>query len=319
MPNDRPSERRGDPQDVEYLRFGRFRIRRKASSVRIHDVMLKCVGFVGEVAHETASGIEGDLCGTGFLVSVGGAFGPFYYFVTAKHIVGDLNRKDLYILINKMHGGIATVECKEQWWTHPADRTADVAVTPFPYESRMYCASLELSVFATPEKLRQYNLGVGDEVYTVGLFSEAPGEQETVPMVRHGNVAMMPKQQIQTAMGYADVYLIEARSIGGISGSPVFIRQTLSLPITVTEKGEAALFGLGGSFCLGLMHGHWDIKESEMNSPIVANDPRHGVNMGIAIVVPAIKIVETLNRQELVAQRQKHDEDLFNKRTPSMD
>jgi hypothetical protein len=130
---------------------------------------------------------------------------------------------------------------------------------------------------------------------------------------------MLPREQIQTELGFADAYLIEARSIGGISGSPAFIRQTVQLPIHMSDIGEVAMQGLGGSFCLGLMHGHWDIKESEMNATHPVHDPMRGVNMGIGIVVPAIKIIETINRPELAAKRQLWDDSFPKRYSPSMD
>ena len=76
-----------------------------------------------------------------------------------------------------------------------------------------------------PERLANWNIGIGDEVHAVGLFSEAPGHQTNMPIVRVGNIPMMPTEQIQTDMGYADVYLVEARSLGGMSGSPVFVKR----------------------------------------------------------------------------------------------
>jgi hypothetical protein len=90
-----------------------------------------------------------------------------------------------------------------------------------------------------------------------------------MPIVRHGNIAMLPEEQIQTEMGYADVHLIEARSIGGLSGSPVFVRTS-----------EAEKDSHRGIQLLGVMHGHWEIKESELNKPTLVHD-RRGVNLGI--------------------------------------
>jgi hypothetical protein len=125
-----------------------------------------------------------------------------------------------------------------------------------------------------------------------------------MPIIRHGNIAMMPKEQIQTELGYADVYLIEARSLGGLSGSPVFVRPTICTAIPDNQWGLKHNFSYGhGATLLGLMHGHWDVKESEMNKAFFTHDRKHGVNYGIAIVVPAYKIVETLNRPELIELR----------------
>jgi hypothetical protein len=53
---------------------------------------------------------------------------------------------------------------------------------------------------------------------------------------------------------------------------------------------------------LGLMQGHWDVTESEINKFQLNNNPR-GVNVGLAIVTPAAKIIEVLNLPELTVMR----------------
>ncbi len=60
-------------------------------------------------------------------------------------------------------------------------------------------------------------------------------------------------------------------------------------------------------YLLGLMHGHWDIPPENKND-LAVKDSFGSVNMGIAIVVPAKKILETLNHPELVEIRRKGDE-----------
>jgi hypothetical protein len=52
------------------------------------------------------------------------------------------------------------------------------------------------------------------------------------------------------------------------------------------------------------MHGHWDL-------PIgVGTEEAEAVNMGIAIVVPAQKILEVLYHPELVAMREERDNEM---------
>jgi hypothetical protein len=114
---------------------------------------------------------------------------------------------------------------------------------------------------------------------------------------------MMPDEQIQTDMGYADVYLVEARSLGGLSGSPVFVRPTMSLPVPEVCGIKNMLGVAPRPTLLGLMHGHWDVREEDMNKPYFVHDRKRGVNYGMAIVVPASKILDVLNREELVQMR----------------
>ncbi len=37
-----------------------------------------------------------------------------------------------------------------------------------------------------------------------------------------GNIAMMPDEPVRTSIGMMESYLIEVRSIGGLSGAPRF-------------------------------------------------------------------------------------------------
>ena len=110
--------------------------------------------------------------------------------------------------------------------------------------------------------IKKRSIGIGDEVITVGLFTAVPGVSRNQPILRHGNIAMFPVEQIQTGLGYADVILVEARSIGGISGSPVFARNTFMTKVKNRHGEDDILFANGpGVTLLGLMHGHWDIRE----------------------------------------------------------
>jgi hypothetical protein len=63
------------------------------------------------------------------------------------------------------------------------------------------------------------------------LRAHHTGDLKNVPIVRVGNLASYPSEQIQTrAFGRMEAYLIEARSIGGLSGSPVsFILEQCAL------------------------------------------------------------------------------------------
>lgn len=56
---------------------------------------------------------------------------------------------------------------------------------------------------------------------------------------------------------------------------------------------------------LGLMHGHFDVKN--LNEDVVIEDEREatstGIHTGIGVVIPVHKVVETLEHPELVQMR----------------
>jgi hypothetical protein len=302
---------------------GQFRIeRRRDPEVRVPDVMLKCVGFVGEVTHRDADGANGDLCATGFFVSVPSQNlpGSYCYFVTAKHVATDLADSEIYFLVNKKGGGTTRMNgVGDAWYLHPTDKTADVAVTQMAMTPDADMIAVPLGDFVTPLDIRNQTIGIGDEVFATGLFTPVTGSRSLLPIVRHGNIAMIPHEQVQTELGFADVYLVEARSIGGLSGSPVWARGSLLSAFQSSASGEPVPVSLvGPGKLLGLMHGHWDVRESKKNDYEVVHD-RRGVNLGIGIVVPAMKILETLHSLPLMAQRNDEDEKQMKKSIPGTD
>jgi hypothetical protein len=295
--------------------------------VRIPDELLKCVGFIGEVTHKEGTEEYGDLHATGFFVSVRSkaTLGSFVYFVTAKHVAKELDGHEVYFLVNKKGSGVMRQPAgASEWSLHPTDGTADVAVVSVQIDARADVKSIPLKDFISKEDFSRFGFGIGDEVFTVGLFTEAPGTSRNFPLVRHGNLAMIPDEQIQTKLGYADAYLVEARSIGGLSGSPVWIRASMLTVVKVGENkispdGNAPALMVGPGKLLGLMHGHWDIRESEINKLKIVHDNQKGVNLGIAIVVPASKILETINQPGLEELRKQGDEMAAKQGVPGVD
>jgi hypothetical protein len=284
--------------------------KRSQYDMRAPDDILKTVGFVAEHAQYEIGKDSYDPEATGFFVEmpskvISAAGTP--YFVTAKHVIEEFTKRRLALVVNKKGGGITRLEIGK-WYTH-SDKSVDVAVTPFTYTDELDFFFTSLDIFLDPASMKEKQVGIGDEVYMPGLFAlYNPGKEPTrnVPLMRYGNIAMLPDEPIQTSLGFAEVFLIEARSIGGMSGSPVFARRTSNMQWT-TNGVTRFLHGVSNEFyLLGLMHGHWDIAERDINNPKPTLSPS-GVNIGLGIVVPAHKILEVLNDPELVAERDKHD------------
>jgi hypothetical protein len=114
----------------------------------------------------------------------------------------------------------------------------------------------------------------------------------------------MPKELIETrSSGLIRAYLAEARSIGGLSGSPVFVHFGIGRHGALVVRQDPFYF-------LGLVHGHFN-QFGEMDSAVddidltkfrpPENEP---LNTGIAIVVPSEDIEEVLDRHELASARE---------------
>jgi hypothetical protein len=284
-------------------------------NVRVPEQVLKSVAFIGDFTHKDEEGhLFGDLLATGFFVSVRSQFRELrhVYFVTAKHVVDDLGDRAPYILVNAKEGRpVHLTNFRPFWFFHPDDKTADIAVLQLAEQPNTDLLAVLIDDFVTQADVDSGQVvAQGDEVFVTGLFTPAPGEKRNMPIARHGNVAMLPKEQIQTELGFADVYLIEGRSIGGLSGSPAFVRRTETVEVRMADGRTTTLNSPGPFKLLGCTHGHWDIKESEMNKTSIQHDRKHGVNLGIALVTPASKIADILNQPGLKMMRDLADEDL---------
>lgn len=273
--------------------------------MRVPDHVLDCVGYVAQYVTSDFTGDEYDLEGSGFFVGVPCLTIPdqrFFYFATAAHVVRDLDPDHTRIIVNHKNGLKTTIKVTD--WCFHDDKTVDAAVMPHVIRPAYGVRHMNTDVFLTTEKMNQRMIGIGDDVFFPGLFQFAPGTKQNRPILRHGNIAMLPDEPIQIDSGFAHVHLIEARSIGGISGSPVFVRETVSLPARRMDESQTLIIGNGNAFhLLGMIRSHWDINEQELNSYSGVQNRQRGVNMGIAAVTPAIKILEILNQPHFMQHR----------------
>ena len=264
--------------------------------MRIQEDVRQSVVFIclPKTSSDGQSGIS--FVGTAFLVTIPSNAKPgesYLNLVTAKHVAEKTTHSAFLIRVNTKDGFEYIKGEEIKWFYHPTDKSVDVAVAPLMLspETHEY-KTIPVSRFLSDEIMLQKKIGLGDEVYVAGLFAHVSGSKKNQPIVRTGNIAMIPSELIPTELGNIEAYLIEARSIGGLSGSPAFVRETVPI-------------GLGESYFLGLMRGHWEIS-AELKNDFALNADFFGrVNMGIAIVIPAKKIMEVLNHPELVDLRNK--------------
>lgn len=300
---------------------------RKDINMRVPDEALKCVVFLGR-----EHGVAVDWIGTGFLVSLeekedDGTF-RFTYLVTANHVADQLEGAPFKIRANRKSGEAVEIAANESgdlvWYGHPKGESVDVAVCWWQMPSRdLDLLAIPTGMFLTREIAEKTNVGPGDEVSITGLFAKIKGQSKNVPIVRIGNLAMVPHGPVvPSGVGNIEAYLIEAKSLGGISGSPVFIRQTIDIPglvqwgtaIPATAQAYSNVIRL-----LGLAHGHWNIDLEEINSPTIEH-VKEGFNVGLAIVVPASHILEVLHNGELTAMRRElKDKELAKNKGATMD
>jgi hypothetical protein len=253
----------------------------------------------------------------------------FSYLVTENHVARNLeNYVDPIARINDLDGRGYVARVYRQGpfgpvdpWHRHEDKAADVAVQTFhniPYgkefdrTDRPGLAYIPDSMFIQDSQFNERGIGIGDEVFVAGLFHFVRGKGSNSPIIRVGNLAMIPSERVRGGKEYGDMdaYLVELRSFGNLSGSPVFIRGTVNVERhspNFKKRRRYANYGKALSsrfFLIGLMHGHWDIASDSIDEAVPRANPYNSVNMGIAIVTPARKIREILYSKALVAQRE---------------
>jgi hypothetical protein len=280
----------------------------------VDDNVRKCVFFLG-----TKENGKFQPRATAFVVAIADTEqGGFRYLVTAEHVVSGLlsRQKEIWLRSNLKDGTAREVHISpEHWWFHPDNEASptDVAVAGVVFLNDEEYLAIPLNgpygMSATSQMLDARAIGVGHEVFVTGLFRSHYGNQRNIPIVRVGNIAMMRGEPVKTEYcGYTDAYLIEARSVGGLSGSPVFI----SIPVIVTGGVDAqgkpcndfVPYQGDKTHLLGLMHGHFDIQN--LNEDVIVDDEcgvTQGIHTGIGVVIPVEKILETIYHPELVESR----------------
>lgn len=229
----------------------------------------------------------------------------------------------LYIRYNLRSGGIDHFESHKTDWIASDD--SDVSCLSFwsPERRRpdINHASFLLSelvgkdgTYSGPsltEASTPSHVGLGDDLAFVGLFSKRPGTSRNVPIVRFGNVSAMPGDPITVTLGDEEKaynfdvvgYLAECKSWGGHSGAPVLWTTTRIGRVIGVEgmKGPKQRFPHTG--LLGLVSAHFDIEQKAHGTGDMPAEIRTAINSGIAVVTPASKIIELLEREDVVDER----------------
>lgn len=189
-------------------------------------------------------------------------------------------------------------EADTMWSAHRATERVDISACLWqkPNLHALDVVAPFTQYFVDNEKIMQHGINAGDEVLVTGLFANHIGKRRNIPIVRCGNIAAMPEELVETDLGPMDAFLIEARSIGGLSGSPVFV-SIGGTPRRVREN-QYSFPPQWHIYLLGLIHGHWDARGGET----VPDSTRQGesINQGIAVVAPATQILETIRQDRFM-------------------
>lgn len=314
-------------------------------AMRIPPLFADCVAFLCE----QKKGVPG---GTAFFVELEEPDYSWTYLVTALHCLDEIEGQDVYVRVNTLptsSPGFEDISTrKDDWLRHDQ---ADVAAiispidqTRFPFQQipmdlsidaqyRFDVAKLEGRGNPVLEPMLKQNfpkgiaVEVGDELFSPGLFIQSAGKTRNLPVVRFGNIARLPTEEmivLETEKKKTAIraYLAETHSWGGFSGSPVFwhFDYPIASPILAIRLGPEAsskksviivpekqsqpermtvLVGRGyATGLLGLVSGHYDIPKIAKQEDI-----RSEINAGIAVITPAANIKELLMSDDAIEGR----------------
>lgn len=266
-------------------------------------------------------------------MNIGGAC----YAVTCKHVVFDYDGEPpekRHLRVNLKGGGFDDLLWEDNQWT--LNDASDVAVAPI---------TLGPKYDVTPYRLPLYDTGIsfpplqaGHDIFGIGLFQPIPGDDSVSALVRSGTVAL-PNTNVKVnvtesmLIDLKGAHLIEARSWGGESGSPVFAyTQEYQVEESFLEQFDSALYssGFGGPrvradlvpMFIGILQGHFILSEDVTNKRTSRKSQKTigtvPVNYGIGIVIPKEQIVGTLKSDNLEAERRNTAETRVRRKAPSL-
>ena len=135
------------------------------------------------------------------------------YLVTARHSVKiAYGLGDVYVRFNTKGGSPKLIKLADQW-VYPDSESSDVAVMPIQLTSDLQYIPIDKSICVTDAQIKQHNIGIGDDLLIVGLFTQRHGTQNNIPIVRSGIIASMPDEPLQDQESGLDynAYLAEVR------------------------------------------------------------------------------------------------------------
>jgi hypothetical protein len=262
---------------------------------RVPDEYLNCIVYMYPSIPAVEKGER--LGGTGFVVGVDASHDRsirFFYVVTNKHVVDSGNTT---VRFNTLHGRHEAQEYDESNWLRSIDTDLAIYLLP-PLDPRHFdFRPISLGQFITKEMIRKYDIGIGDEVFFAGRFINAEGVDKNRPSLRFGTIAQVSTDVIDGE----ESFLVEARSIPGYSGSPVFqytVAGVRNFVIETTPTKGVGTYLLGVDWC----HISDYVDAKNERGEILPFKIRN--NTGMMGVIPIWKLAELLFRADVRKNRE---------------
>jgi hypothetical protein len=263
------------------------------------------------------------------------------YAVTNKHVIDG----GFHVLrFTDMSGRSQVLESKPEDWRFHADGD-DIAVKDIEPGDRgvFRLYSVNTDAFVSKGVIEDFAIGPGDEAFLIGRLITVEGQQRNKPAARFGNISIMadPNEPIRLEGREQEAFLVECRSLSGFSGSPVFVTLDRTYHFTTVAGGSqnmpgfpgiptsalsaseggsgvrmrngSLIYGTIGPWLLGIDCAHVPLWKPVYQSDRETKDPsglQVETNTGIACVIPAWRILDLLNDEDLVKARKRDDAEI---------
>ena len=272
---------------------------------RIPDQTLESVFYLYPSMASAEAGENFGGCGFLVLFPFERASQNHLYAITNRHVI---ERGSLTFRISTEDLGLLPVDSDERkWFFHPDGDDLAILLIDFPITFRCQAMNLASAVFVTRELIQEHDIGPGEEAFSVGRLVDHDGKQKHTPVVRFGNISQMPIEPIRQDDGHMqESYLVEGRSVGGYSGSPVF----MYIPPWAARPNKNIVESKQyGPWFLGVNWGYmqkWQPVCDGVGRPLQSG-MRVAQNTGMMGVVPAWKLNEMINHPKMRDERIKRE------------
>lgn len=266
---------------------------------RLRDEILDCVVYLYPSKHEALEGMGAG--GSGFLIRVPTTIIPeshFNFVVTNRHVVDAGQKSAKFVRLNTKDGDKDVIEIsKDRLFVSEKD---DLAIILMPTIPMAYTInSIPVECLVSKAFVGKHGIGVGDDILMVGRFVNREGKQRNSPTARFGHIAQMMGDSLSVDIAgkehvQEDAILGEVRSIGGYSGSPVFV-----IPNTAVQRpGEPLPTDRGILLGIDFCHIRSWVKARDQHMREVDHFlvPQ---NTGMAGIIPAWKLEELLRSDKV--------------------
>jgi hypothetical protein len=248
-----------------------------------------------------------------------------YYAVTNWHIANKLGAS--IIRLNTKDGGTRLLEYDPIDWQFvpKGDDISALDITDDLQIGDEFSVHNE-SGFLTSNLIENFKIGLGEDVFMIGMFSDQHGGERNTPAARFGNLALLADKNalIKQPNGMRrPSHLLDMRSRTGFSGSPVTIYRVPSTDLSNIPPSQEGLkvgfalnrMGTSENYFTSLLGIHcgqfWD-KVEAYKKPPEEGDPIHDgdhlyIQSGMTIVAPASAITDVLNLEIFEMVRDKRE------------